>query len=250
MDGVGSEGNLHILSVYCNRLGRRRYTDAMAADEPELDYYRDVEDLFASLRGTPHVLSPRDFQLLRSWWRDGVPLAAVSAGLTEVFARQQERDDPDPVVSLSYCRHAVRRHAKRLAEMHAGGGAEDDDTNAVDVGAACRRLVDRVSAAAAPLRDREPMLAAVLDRTAKRIGQAGRELPAAIIDEHLFGLETTMLAECWEALSESRRRTIEARVAEAVDAAATDEARRRSARALRDREIRLTLSLPRLELAP
>ncbi len=97
----------------------------MTDDESlELEYYRAVEDLFATLRGVPHVISPKDFQLLREWWRDEVPLAAVRAGITEVFARRRERGELDPVVSLSYCRHAVRKHAQRLAEMLVG--ASDD----------------------------------------------------------------------------------------------------------------------------
>jgi len=58
-----------------------RYTAGMASDdELELEYYRAVEDLFATLRGVPHVISPKDFQLLREWWRDEVPLVAVDEG--------------------------------------------------------------------------------------------------------------------------------------------------------------------------
>ena len=90
----------------------------MTIEEEELRYYRSVEDFFAWVRGVPHTLSPRDFQLLRSWWRDQVPLAAVLAGITEVISRRREDGDGDPVVSLSYCRHAVRRHAR-----HSSSGA-------------------------------------------------------------------------------------------------------------------------------
>ena len=92
-----------------------------AEDDREISYYRAVEDLFATLRGVPHMLSPKDFHLLRSWWREGIPLAAVSAGATEVFARRRERGEIDPVVSLSYCRHAVKAHARRIADMRVGG---------------------------------------------------------------------------------------------------------------------------------
>ncbi len=50
-------------------------------DEAEIAYYRAVEDHFAALRGTPFLFSPKDFALLRRWWREGVPLAAVLAGI-------------------------------------------------------------------------------------------------------------------------------------------------------------------------
>jgi hypothetical protein len=217
----------------------------MDRSDPELDYYRDVEDRFASLRGAPHVLSPRDFQLLRSWWRDGVPLSAVISGLTEVFARNRERDDADVISSLSYCRHAVRKHAKRFAEMHAGGhdAASTDATEAPRIDG----VVDALDRAARVSSRRG--VAEILERVREQIERAARELPAAALDEHLFAIESTMLAECWQALSNRERQTIERRVERAAAASTTDDAaRRRTVRALRDRETRLLLSLPRLEL--
>ena len=60
-------------------------------DERELEYYRAVEDLFATLRGVPHIISPKDFQLLREWWRDEVPLSAVRAGIRWVALRDLHR---------------------------------------------------------------------------------------------------------------------------------------------------------------
>jgi hypothetical protein len=222
----------------------------MEGDDAELRYYRSVEDLFASLRGAPHILSPRDFQLLRSWWSDDVPLAAVSAGLTEVFARNRERDGADPVVSLSYCRHAVKRHAKRLAAMHlgeSGSGAEVEPEGEDQED--WRRLVEELTAAAESQRNQRPAVAKVLAGIADQIQIAGRDLPLDLLDEHVYSLESTMLEECRLALPSVEQREIDARVDAAVEAtSATDEARRRSARALRDREIRLLLGLPRLEL--
>ena len=73
----------------------------MPETEEELAYYREIEDFFAAMRGVPHIVSPKDFQLLRGWWRDRIPLAAVAAGISEVFARRRDRNDRDPVVSLT-----------------------------------------------------------------------------------------------------------------------------------------------------
>src|SRR5512135_3596651 len=116
----------------------------MAAPErEELAYYRAVEDQFAALRGTTFIFSPKDFALLRSWWTAGVPLAAVLAGIGEVWERRRERDG-DPVSSLSYCRHAVARHARRLAAAHEGAAAP---SQTLDVPAALRSLAAEVEAA-------------------------------------------------------------------------------------------------------
>ncbi|MCS7183472.1 MAG: hypothetical protein NZ869_10235, partial [Thermoanaerobaculum sp.] len=87
----------------------------------ELAYYRAVEDHFCRLRGTPFLFSPKDFAYLRRWWREGVPLSAILLALGEVFAKKRQRGE-DPVSSLAYCRHAVARQARRLAQLRAGGG--------------------------------------------------------------------------------------------------------------------------------
>ncbi len=221
----------------------------MDGDGQELSFYRDVEDLFASLRGTPHVLSPRDFQILRSWWRDGIPFAAVASGLTEVFTQHRERDDGDPVVSLSYCRHAVKRNAKRLASMRTGQSEEARGEKMSGTAADCDSLVTALRDAAKAQRKDRPAVAEVLTRISALVETACASLASALLDEHLFNIEAEMFLECWAALPEPEQRRIEAHVENAVaSTSATDEARRRSARALRDREIRLLLALPRLDV--
>ena len=215
-------------------------------DSPELEYYRAVEDLFATLRGVPHVISPKDFQLLRGWWRDEVPLAAVRAGITEVFARRRERGEIDPVVSLSYCRHAVRRHAQRVAEMHIG--ASDDSPPPPDPRPELEALAADLNAAAARLHPEKPRLAAIIESIAQAVETAS-ELPVSALQEHLFALESALLANCLEALDEPNRQALESRALnEAESTAATPEARDRTFRALRDRLLRSDLDLPRLEL--
>ena len=217
----------------------------MHGESAEIAYYRSVEDLFSSLRGTPHVLSPRDFQLLRSWWRDDVPLAAVTAALTEVFTRNAERDDADPVTTLAYCRHAVKRHAKRLAEMRVGAADRGDgEAREADVSRSVREL--RVAAARLEADRRE--VAAVVERTAGQVELAGKDLPIEMLDEHLFQLESIMLIDCRAALGEAELRAIDENVEAAAASAASEDARRRMINALRDRELRLLLDLPRLEI--
>jgi hypothetical protein len=221
----------------------------MDGDGQELSYYRSVEDLFSSLRGTPHVLSPRDFQLLRSWWREGVPLAAVASGLTEVFAQNREREDGNPVVSLSYCRHAVKRNAKRLAEMRTGQSDADPGEVTPESSGDCGSLVSALREAAETQTKDRPPVAAVLIRIVAQVETACDGLVAAMLDEYFFGLEAEMFHECWAALPVNDRQTIEGHVEKAVaGTSATDEARQRSSRALRDRELRLLLNLPRLEV--
>jgi hypothetical protein len=219
-----------------------------AEDNPELAYYRAIEDFFATLRGVPHVLSPKDFQLLREWWRDEVPLAAIRAGLTEVFGRRRERGEPAPVVSVSYCRHAVRAHARRMAEMMVGladGGGTQPPSMPVG---ALSNLATELTEAAARLRGKMPRVAHVVSDFAEAVVGAA-ELPDAIVEEHLFALESALLSNCLDAVDEAQRHELEERArTEAAASTTSQEARERTFRALRDRLLRDLLSLPRLEL--
>ena len=83
-------------------------------------YYAAAEAAFVRRRGTPFLLSPRDFALLREWRALGVPLEAVEAGIDEAFSRREERSAVGRVNSLSYCRDAVLEAWERRAETSRG----------------------------------------------------------------------------------------------------------------------------------
>jgi hypothetical protein len=213
----------------------------------ELEYYRTVEDLLAILRGAPHVLPPKDIHLLRGWWRDRIPLAAVTAGLTEVFAQRRERQQ-DAVISLSYCRHAIRRHARRLQDSAVGSSDDPDaaDTRRASQTAEVERLA--ISLRDAALRQSRRRLRDLISAIAEQVREA-RAAPATTLDEILFSLEAALLGGCWEVLDDSERDRIDHQAEEAAAASrATGKALERTRRAMRDRELRAFLGLPRLEL--
>ncbi len=217
-------------------------------DDRELAYYRAVEDLFATLRGVPHLLSPKDFQLLRTWWREGVPLDAVTAGISEAFARRRERGEATDVLSLGYCRHAVREQARRLAEMRVGSEPSADTATADRRRGALAGIADDLRRAAADRATDLPRVAALLEAFAGQV-DAVAELPEAAWDEQLFSLESSLLPACLDALPGGAREEIEETSrSEAAASGATGEALRRTALAMRDRELRRRLGLPRLEL--
>jgi hypothetical protein len=216
-------------------------------EEKELEYYRAIEDLFATLRGVPHIISPKDFQLLRQWWRDEVPLSAVRTGITEVFARHAQRREEDPVVSLSYCRHAVKKHARRMAEMRIGTSGEESAPG-LETQPALEALANALRDASRRSRARNPRAANVIESFAIAV-EAASDLPISDVEEHLFALESALLTNCLEALDEAERSALEKRARhEARSTAATDDARERTFLALRDRLLREELGLPRLEL--
>jgi hypothetical protein len=207
----------------------------------ESAYYRAVEDHFARLRGTVFVISPKDFALLRRWWREGIPLAAVLAGVAEVFERRREAN-VDPVSSLAYCRHAVARHARRL------GGAGDVSPTPIDVPGALQRLALATRQAANSWAE-EPAVVAVLDDLRRAVESLPFDADPAALDDTLSRLELAALESAAAKLPRETRAELEERIAgELVGLAVEGAVRLRTERALRLRLVRKLLGLPRLEL--
>ncbi len=213
--------------------------------QDELAYYRAVEDHFARLRGTPFLFTPKDFGLLRRWWSDAVPLAAVMAGIGEVMARRSERGE-DTVSSLAYCRHAVARHAKRLAT--AAVGTDEGRAPAVDVPAALAGYVAAVRAAAGRWGG-ERRVADALTALADAVGTLPADAPVAALEATAASLEATALEAASGALAPERRKSQEAALAAAVAEAGGQEAVAGNARrAIAVKILRGLFGLPRLEL--
>jgi hypothetical protein len=222
-------------------------------DDAEIAFYRAVEDLFASLRGVHHILSSKDFQLMRKWWAEQVPYEAIAAGLTEVFTRRRERDDADtkPITSLSYCRHAVASHARRLRDARVGMSATDGEvapggeTEPIDL----TGLLDELLEAESAQRTARPAVADAIRLIRERVAALPETLTRpAEIDEALFTLEAALLHSCLIALPADERREIVTRVDAEVTALAADETvAERTYRALVDQAVRSLLALPRLE---
>ncbi len=117
----------------------------MSETEADRAFYAAGEAAFIRRRGTPFLLSPRDFALLKQWRALGVPIEAVEQGIDEAFSRREERAATGKVNSLSYCRDAVLAAWERRAESAVGRGegreASPDAAAALDApdGVAFRR---------------------------------------------------------------------------------------------------------------
>ncbi len=221
----------------------------MNADELELTFYRETEDFFAAMRGVPHMLSSKDVHLMRGWWRDQIPPEAVIAGVTEVIARRQAEGNDEPVTSLRYCRHAVRSHARRLAEMRVGAATDPGSEPETDIKPALDALAKSLLATAAAQQARRPEVAAAIEMIAEQLTTGSRMAPG-VADEQLFGLESALLENCRRALAAEELEELEQQArTEAEASGATADARQRAFRAVRDRRVREMLGLARLELA-
>ena len=76
-------------------------------DQDEAGYATRIEDVFIAERGTPFLVSPKDWSLIRGWREAGVPADTVVRAVREAFERRRARGQAGKISSLAYCADAV-----------------------------------------------------------------------------------------------------------------------------------------------
>ncbi len=219
----------------------------MSATEEDRAYYEAAEAAFIRRRGTPFLLSPRDFALLKEWRALGVPIEAVAAGIEEAFSRREERKAVGRVNSLSYCRDAVLEAWERRADTGLGRGAPGPGVEP-DTKSALEALAGRLE----ECRARRPDLAVVLDGAGASLGrleQSGKT--AEEIEASLARLDRRLARELYAALPEAERGELDREVAAQLGGALSrmdPVTAEKTTKALTRRAVRERLDLPRLTL--
>jgi hypothetical protein len=219
----------------------------MSETEEDRAYYGAVEAAFIRRRGTPFLLSPKDFALVREWRALGVPLPVVERGIDEAFSRRRERGAAGRVNALSYCGDAVLVAWERAAETAVGRGGGREAPMA-DTGTALAHLSDALSGALGTHPELSEPLESAL-RSIERLRKGGR--PAQDVEASLARLDRKLANDLNDALPAAERAEIATGVARQLAAAkvSMDEATaEKTARALTRRAVREKLSLPRLTL--
>lgn len=219
----------------------------MSETEADRAYYAAVEAAFIRRRGTPFLLSPKDFGLMKEWRALGVPREIVERGIDEAFSNREERQAAGRVNALSYCRDAVLVAWERSVEASVGkGGAREEPP--IEAAAGLARLSESLTEVGRRRLDLlEPLETA--RRSLDRLAKAGR--PAADIESSLARLDKKLANDLREAMPEQEREAIDKRVRELLERARVpmdDAAAEKTARALARRAVRETLGLPRLSL--
>src|SRR4029077_4734286 len=92
--------------------GQKKGDPRRATSEPRLmsadPYYLEIEGHFAARRGTPFILSSKDWTLMKKWHDDGGPLPVVIEAIDSVFEKNETSGRRKVISSLTYCRHAVK----------------------------------------------------------------------------------------------------------------------------------------------
>jgi hypothetical protein len=219
----------------------------MSETAEDSGFYEAAEAAFIRRRGTPFLLSPADFALLKEWRALGIPLEAIEAGIDEAFSRREQRSAVGRVNSLSYCRDAVLGAWERRAETSRGKGGSGA-AGEVDAKAALEGLFLRLEEA----RARRPDLSAPLEsarRSVSRLAASGKSPEE--IEASLARLDRRLANELGEVLPDDERAGIGAEVGRMLAGAGArmDPATlEKTTRALTRRVVRERLDLPRLSL--
>ena len=92
------------------------------------DYYNEIESHFAARRGTPFILSAKDWALMKKWHVEGVPLPVVIEAIDAVFEKNETSGRRKMISSLSYCRHAVKELWEERKDLYVGAGETTPET--------------------------------------------------------------------------------------------------------------------------
>ena len=211
-------------------------------EDPERTYFTEIEAEFIRRRGTPFLLSPKDYALARRWFALGIPAADVCVGIGDAFEGRAERGASGRVNSLGYCEGAVLDAWERRASARVGRPAEAAAGEIATGLGALRETLGGVDA-----RFAEPAGAA--QTALARLAASGK--PPAEIERSLARIDKKLLREVEEILSAEERERIQAEVDRRLggDAADMDErALRRTRDVLARHRLRALFRLPRLSL--
>ena len=218
------------------------------AEAEAREYFSAIETEFIRRRGTPFLLSPKDFGLMRRWRELGIPVEDVLAGIGESFDRREERKAAGRVNSLSYCEGAVLEAWERGASARVGKGMPDSEGRGPGLDVSLAGLEDRVRELGA----REPRFLEAAEKAVRSLSRlrSGAKTPEQVEDS-LARLDKKLLREIEARLDSAESAALEGEVAarlapeiERMDPRAF----RRTAEILKRRRLRVLHGVPPLTL--
>ncbi|HEX7150134.1 MAG TPA: hypothetical protein VF618_01510 [Thermoanaerobaculia bacterium] len=199
------------------------------------DYFLEIEARFAERRGTPFILSAKDWVLMKKWQEDGVPLPVVIEAIDTVFERNETSGRKKTISSLSYCKHAVKELWEERKSLAVGGDSAEPEEGAEALVMALAADLDGVGLPAA-------------SAMAAQVRELARERSVPKIEERLIELEHELIESVIATAPDVA--TIRAEVVRALgDTSRLDEAtRKRTEEANLRRVVRERFGLPRMTL--
>lgn len=255
--------------------------------DPDLDetgYATLIEDAFIAERGTPFLVSSKDWGLIRVWREGGIPVHTVVRAVREAFEKRRARGQIGKISSLAYCADAVavrwEMERRGLVGKETGAPAAGADAPAIreilgllasGLGTTSdrltsgearedflRRVIGMAAAADESGRPSEgsfeeifiPDLRKPLLSAASKIEAISADLPFEEIEEKLSTIEATLVRAGLKAMNPSLQGLVESRVDAALGdvGALAPHVVERMRRALTRREVRALVGFPPITL--
>jgi len=137
------------------------------------EYFLEIEAHFAHRRGTPFILSAKDWALMRKWADENIPLPVVIEAIDSVFEKNETSGRRKVISSLSYCRHAVKELWDARRDLYVGGS--------------------EVTPEASPEARLEELAARLREPFASRVRDLARERSVPRIEQALMDIEREMI---------------------------------------------------------
>lgn len=209
-------------------------TPPAAADA---SYFTEIEAHFAMRRGTPFVVSAKDWALMKEWAAHGIPLPVVVEAIDAVFEKNESSGRRKVISSLSYCRHAVKEiwHDRKELQVGEGGIVPEEAPLA-----ALELLAAELASSSVP----------EVSGYAETLRSLSREKSVPRVEERLIELEREMIDAVLAAAPAEEREAVRHEVVRALgDTSKLDAGTRaRTEEANRRRIVRERYGVPRLTL--
>ncbi len=222
--------------------------------EDEASYGTRVEEAFIGERGTPFLLSPKDWRLICGWRESGIPSGTVIRAVREAFERKRARGDLSKISSLAYCANAVEVlwEMERRGLVGAHGARTETTSDRFEPAPRLAALAESLEAAGGdvPANADPSAVRAALAAARAALAELDPASGLELLEESLGGLEKALVKKLEKALGETERAALEREVEEEAGdlSALSKEARGRIQRALRARALRRRFGLPALTL--
>jgi len=220
----------------------------------EAAYATLVEEAFIAERGTPFLLSAKDWQLVRGWRESGVPVDTVVRAVRETFEKRRARGMAGKISSISYCAGAVeeRWEMERRGLVGQASASDVPAPGAPEIAGMLAALANRLRAAgsvgAAGVDGK--ILRKGLGAAAAKVERIPRDGSFEECEDALAVVEASLVKAILRGVAPEQLALVESRVAEGLGdvAGVSAEVVDRMRRALRRREVRRLLGLPPLTL--
>jgi hypothetical protein len=240
----------------------------------EAGYATRIEDAFIAERGTPFLVSAKDWGLIRGWREAGVPADTVVRAVREAFERRRARGQAGKISSLAYCADAVseRWEMERRGLVGKEIASPPATPDAAAIGEKLAALVlalrtageERENFLLRKEKEKDPggasdggaagialeVLRRGIDKAAEQVEGISPDLPFEEIEHKLSSTEASLVRAGLKAMNPSSLVFVETRVSEALGdvSGLSPHVVERMRKALTRREVRALAGFPPLTL--